>query len=74
MKSLKGIKEEATEILESAKFPAHKWESNVQELDDEPNPSKILGHLWNKREDSLEIKAQFKKNLPVTKRRMPVGN
>ena len=68
IEELKRFKEEATEILESEKFPAHKWESNVQELDDEPNPSKILGHLWDKREDSLEIKAQLKENLQVTKR------
>ena len=34
----------------------------LQELDDEPP-----GHLWDKREDSLEINAQFKENLPVTK-------
>ena len=46
---------EATEILESAKFPVHKWESDVQELDEEPNPSKILGLMWDKREDRLEI-------------------
>ena len=34
-----------------------------------PNPGKILGHLWDKREDTLEL--QIKKvseDKPVTKR------
>ena len=55
VRELSRFKEEATEILESAKFPVHKWESDVQELDEEPNPSKILGLMWDKREDRLEI-------------------
>ena len=64
------FKEEATHIFESAQFPIHKWESNVLELDTEPNPSKILGHFWDKREDSLEIKvdASSTEGSPVTKR------
>ena len=42
---LEKFKVEATEILESAKLPIHKWESNVESLESEdmPNPSKILG-------------------------------
>ena len=65
------FKSEATEILESAKFPVHKWESNILELESEnmPNPGKILDHLWDKREDTLEL--QIKKvseDKPVTKR------
>ena len=65
------FKSEATEILGSAKFPVHKWESNILELESEnmPNPGKILGHLWDKREDTLEL--QIKKvseDKPVTKR------
>ena len=55
VRELSRFKEEATEILESAKCPVHKWESDVQELDEEPNPSKILGLMWDKREDRLEI-------------------
>ena len=41
------FKSEATEILRSAKFPVHKWESNILELESEniSNPGKILGHL-----------------------------
>ena len=54
---LEDFKREATEILEGAKFPVHKWESNIEELDEEPNPSKILGHKWDKKEDTIEIKA-----------------
>ena len=65
---LEDLKREATEILDDAKFPGHKWESNVEELDNESNPSKILGHRWNKREDTLEIRAESTKETPVTKR------
>ena len=40
------FKEESTAILESARFPVHKWESNVKFLESEgmQNPSKILRH------------------------------
>ena len=34
-----------------------------------PNPSKILGHTWNKKEDTLEFPAKpFAEDQPVTKR------
>ena len=46
----------------------HKGESDVQELDEEPNPSKILGLMWDKREDTLEIQLKMNKNSSVTKR------
>ena len=68
VKELKRFKQEATEILESARFPVHKWESNVPELDSETNPSKLLGIAWNKKEDTLEIQAQREEVKPVTKR------
>ena len=55
VRKLRRFKEDTTEILESAKFPVHKWESDVQELDEEPNPSTILSLMWDKREDTLEI-------------------
>ena len=33
------------------------------------NPSKILGHIWNKEEDTLEFTAKpFAEDQPVTKR------
>ena len=40
IKGLEKFKVEATKIMEDAKFPIHKWESNVEELDgrDMPNP------------------------------------
>jgi hypothetical protein len=56
IEELSKFKKEATHIFESAQFPIHKRESNVLELDTEPNPTEILGHFWDKREDSLEIK------------------
>ena len=47
----------AIEILESGMFSMHKWESNVKLLESKgtPNPSKILGLTWDKREDELMI-------------------
>ena len=65
------FKSEATELLESAEFSVHKWESNILELESEnmPSPGKVLGHLWDKREDASEL--QIKKvseDKPVTRR------
>ena len=47
------FKEESTAIRRSARFPVRKWESNVKFLESEgmPNPSKVLGHAWNKDDD-----------------------
>lgn len=67
VRELSRFKEEATEILESAKFPMHKWESDVQQLDEEPNPSKILGPTRDKKEDTLEIQLKMNENSSVTK-------
>ncbi|XP_028407540.1 uncharacterized protein LOC114530158 [Dendronephthya gigantea] len=65
------FKQEATEILEAAKFPVHKWESNIQSLDQEKNPTKFLGHNWDKRADTLEIPiAPANVEEPVTKRQI----
>jgi len=48
------FKREASSILKSAKFPVHKWESDVEylESEDSKNPSKILGTVWHKKDDS----------------------
>jgi len=73
VESLQKFKEEATEILGDAKFPVHKWESNVIALGSEnmPNPGKILGHSWDKREDTLVIQVQKShQETPLTKRIM----
>ena len=69
--SLAKFKEEATQILANAKFSVHKWESNFVELESEnmPNPGKILGHNWDKREDTLVIRVpKSLKETPLTKR------
>lgn len=58
IEDLHRFKREATAVLEKVKFPVHKWESDVQELDTESNPSKILGYLWDKRSDTLEVKGE----------------
>eukprot|EP00795_Rhopilema_esculentum_P017883 gene17883-biopygen2028 len=57
IEELQRFKGEATEILEDAKFQIHKWESNIESLESEnmENPSKILGHVWNKEEDTLMV-------------------
>ena len=65
------FKRESTIILNEAKFPIHKWESNIESLEDDnmPNPSKILGYNWDKREDTLEVKVTAApKEESVTKR------
>ena len=66
------FKREATSILQSAKFPVHKWESNVKSLEDEDskNPSKILGLLWDKKNDTLEIQVPTPNSKLITKREM----
>ena len=53
------FKEESTEILKQARFPVHKWESNVPSLESEnmPNPGKILGLVWDNRSDMLTVNA-----------------
>jgi len=68
VEELKEFKQEATEILEGARFPVHKWESNIPELDSEDNPSRLLGLVWDKREDMLEIQAQIQGEQAPTKR------
>ena len=68
---LNQFKNEATEILENARFPVHKWESNLPELesDDMANPGKILGRNWDKRKDTLDLPVQqLSDEQPVTKR------
>ena len=63
------FKEERTLILESAKFPVHKWQSNVKPLKSEniPNPGKSLGHTWSKDDETLELLTKsFPQKQPVT--------
>ena len=71
--SLQKFKQQSTAILQDARFPVHKWESNLAELEsgEMKNPSGILGLNWDKREDVLEI--DIDKNAeenPVTKANM----
>ena len=67
VRELSRFKEEATETLETAKFPVHKGKSDVQELDEEPNPSKIIGLMWDKKQDTLEIQVKMNENSSATK-------
>ena len=65
------FKKESTVILESATFPIHKWESNIESLEDSnmPNPSTILGYVWDKRKDTLQVQVPtMSEDEPVTKR------
>ena len=71
VKEMKAFKEETTHIVEDAKFTVYKWESNIKELEDQnmPNPSKILGQVWDKEDNTLEIKIPpLSKDTPVTKK------
>ena len=67
VRELSRFKEEAIEILENVKFPVHKRESDIQELDREPNQSKILGLMWDKRKDTFEMPVKMNKNSSVMK-------
>ena len=71
VQELEKFKREATNILESAKFPVHKWESDIEylESEDSTNPSKILGIVWDKRDDMLETQVpRPPDDQPLTKR------
>ena len=71
VEEMRKFKEEANHILEDVKFKVHKWESNTKELEDQnlPNPSKILGQVWDKEDDILEMKIlPFSNDTPVTKK------
>ena len=67
---LQKFKLEATEVLEWGKFPVHKWESNVSHLESAnmPNPWKLLGHVWNKSDDTLKVQAQSSEDGKLTKK------
>ena len=67
---LEKFKIEATDILERGKFPVHKWESDIKELESEgmQNPSKILGHKWDKENYSIEIQIPKQTDEIITKR------
>ena len=68
---LEDFKHETTAFLEDSRFPVHKWESNVEELDNESNPNIILGHKWDKRNDTFEIQAEsIDEDTPATKRQI----
>ena len=70
VEELENFKREASDILESAKFPIHKWKSNVLQLESEDmvNPSKILGHTYGEpKQDTLEVNVKpLPDNQPVT--------
>ena len=73
VEELEKFKREASDIVENAKFPIHKWESDLLELENEDatNPSKILGHPWEKTQDTLEVNVKpLEDEQPVTKRKM----
>ena len=56
--------------LERGKFASHKWESDVKELEGErmQNPGKILGHRWDKENDSVDIQIPKQTDEIITKR------
>ena len=73
VEEIEKFKREASDILENAKFPIHKWESDLLELESEDavNPSKILGHPWEKTQDTLEVNVKpLEDEQPVRKRQM----
>ena len=71
--SLQKFKIQSTAILADARFPVHKWESTLPELESEKmkNPSAVLGLCWDKQKDTLEIEInKTLEKIPVTKATM----
>ena len=71
MADLEKLKRESKVIFDSAKFPIHKWESNIRSSEDNniKNPSVIFGYVWDKKQETLEIQApEMPLNEPATKR------
>ncbi|XP_028405760.1 uncharacterized protein LOC114528332 [Dendronephthya gigantea] len=70
IQDLQKFKREATEMLESGKFPVHKWESNISSLESEnmPNPGRILKHVWDKTKDTLKIQVQRDEDARLMKK------
>ena len=74
LEDMERFKSEATQILEAARFPVHKWESNIRELESDvmTNPSKIFGLSCDKQSDTLELTMRlFPEEEPVTKKTIP---
>ena len=72
LNSLVKFKDESSLILESGEFSVHKWESNVESLEskDMSNPTKFVGHMWDKREETREITVpDYPEDEPVTMKR-----
>ena len=71
LEGMERFKSEATQVLEEARFPVHKWQSNLRELESGgmTNPSKILGLSWDKQNDRLELTMRrFTEEELVTKK------
>lgn len=68
MDELQNFQQDAISVLEEAKLPIHKSNVKIPEVDDTSNPSKILGHTWNKDKDTLEITVPEPVSKPVTDR------
>ena len=71
LEGMERFKSEATQVLEEARFPVHKWESNLREFESGgmTNPSKILGLSWDKQNYRLELTMRrFIEEEPVTKK------
>ena len=67
---LEKFKIAAKDNLERGEFAIHKWESDIKELVSErlKNPSKILGHRWDKENDSIDIQIPKQTDEIITKR------
>ena len=66
------FKVKATNIMSKGKFPLGKWESYLEQLNDDRErvKTKLLGIGWNKNEDTYAVELQLKEHLAVTKRTM----
>ena len=55
-----GIKNEVNTILGQGKFSIKSWNSNSTLVDENPDAVKVdfLGHIWDKRDDTVNLKAR----------------
>ena len=66
------FKKQAEEVLKKGGFQLYKWNSNVNEFDDEKNEKivKVLGTSWNKIKDTFSVTADVTAPSTLTKRKL----
>ena len=58
--------------MNKGKFPLGKWESDIEALDNDKEraKTKLLGVVWNKKDDTFAVKIEINATATITKRTM----